>query len=83
MKLQIAATRLGERQRIAQKGVHAIDARNFAARNGSSAVKTQCSRSRAVNAMSVNTLLCDTLGLAEQEVQMTVRDRVVWWDRAG
>ena len=31
---------MGERQSIAQKGVHAVDARNSAARNGSSAAKT-------------------------------------------
>ena len=49
---------MGERQSIAEKGVRAIDARNSQLENGSNAAKT------SVRA-SVNTLLCDTSGLAE------------------
>ena len=57
-------TFLGERQSIAQKGVRAIDARNSWLENGSDAsepvfVLPGCQRT------NVNTLLCDTLGLAD------------------
>ena len=54
---------MAERQSIAQKGVRAIDARNSWLENGSNAAKTSV-RER----MSVNTLLCDTLGLTERNL---------------
>ena len=56
--------KVGERQSIAQKGVRAIDARNSQLENGSRAAKTSVRASGL--SMSVNTLLCDTLGLAEK-----------------
>ena len=61
-----AEAKMGERQCIAQKGVRAIDARNsWLEKNGLHAAKPVfalpgCQRT------SVNTLLCDTLGLADK-----------------
>ena len=51
-------------QSIAQKGVRIIAARNSQLENGSNAAKASV-RAPGCQRMSVNTLLCDTLGLAE------------------
>ena len=55
---------LGERQGIAQTGVHAIEARQTAARNNGSAAKPMFAIS-GCQQISVSTFLCDALGLAE------------------
>ena len=54
----------GERQGIAQRSVHAIEAEKNAARNVSSAATTSV-RAPGLQ-INVNTLLCDALGLAEE-----------------
>ena len=63
---------MGERQSIAQKGVRAIDARNWQLDMAQMLQKPVfalpgCQR------MSVNTLLCDSLGLADKKRYPTPR----------
>ena len=64
---------MGERQSIAQKGVRAIDAENphlemIRMLQKSVFALPGCQQT------SVNTLLCDTLGLAEQALFVSVLD---------
>ena len=51
---------------ITQKGVGAMDARNSRLENGSNAAKTSVRAPGLSTGMSVNTLLCHTLGLADK-----------------
>ena len=56
---------LGERQSIAQKGVRAFDARNSWLENGSKMLQKPVFALPGCQRTSVNTLVCDTLGLAD------------------
>ena len=61
----LMACQLGERQSIAQKCFRATDARNLQLKMAQMLRKTVFALP-GCQQMSVNTLLCDTLGLADQ-----------------
>ena len=56
---------LGERQGIAQKGVRAVDPRKLQLELAKMLHKNQVFALPACQPISVNTLLCHTLGLAD------------------